>query len=64
MDGVLRPDVIGTNKDAFPLFRCPSCKQTGEIDEDQFHGRVSIQCPNPSCPYHETKDWSKVSASG
>lgn len=57
--GVLRPDQIGTNKESFPLFRCPGCKRSGTIDEDQFHGRVSIQCPLEGCNYHETKDWSK-----
>jgi hypothetical protein len=55
--GVLPPDIIGTTQEAFPLFRCPNCKRTGTIDEDQFHGRVSVMCG--SCDYHETKDWSK-----
>lgn len=52
----LREDVIGANKESFPLFRCPSCKGTGGIDEEQFQGKVSIVCP--FCDYHETKDWS------
>lgn len=31
---------------------CPECGWRGPIDDDQFHGRVSIDCPH--CPYHET----------
>ena len=54
---VLRNDVIGANQESFPLFRCPGCKGMGDIDDDQFHGRVSIDCTN--CEYHETKDWSQ-----
>lgn len=33
-------------------FKCPGCQQWGDIDNDQFHGQVSIDCPN--CEYHET----------
>ena len=57
--GILRPDVIGATRESFPLFRCPQCKHSGFIDEDQFHGRVSIVCPTPDCTYHETKAWDK-----
>lgn len=35
-------------------FRCSGCKGIGAIDDDQIHGRVSIQC---ECGYHETVDW-------
>ena len=58
--GTLKADVIGATKESFPLFRCPDCKLTGSIDDDQFHGRVSIVCSY--CSYHETKDWSQVNA--
>ena len=34
------------------LFVCPNCGLEGIIDDDQYHGRVSIDCPD--CPYHET----------
>ena len=37
---------------------CPSCKQTGFIDEDQYRGKVSVICPRPGCGYHETHDLS------
>ena len=33
-------------------YKCPGCQNWGDIDEDQFHGTVSIDCPN--CEYHET----------
>lgn len=38
--------------------RCPGCGQVGMIDEDQYKGRVSIQCTN--CPYHETHDLTSL----
>lgn len=53
---MIRRDMIGASKESFPLFRCPTCLGVGDIDADQFHGRVSILCEN--CGYHETKDWS------
>lgn len=55
MSGFLRRGTVGATAESFPLFRCPGCGLVGEIDEDQFHGRVSIVCP---CGYHETRDWS------
>lgn len=57
MSGLLRPDVVGATGESFPLFRCPGCGETGTIDDDQFHGRVSIACPF-ACGYHEQRDWS------
>ena len=33
-------------------FKCPICGIWGTIDEDQFNGRISIDCPN--CEFHET----------
>lgn len=35
--------------------RCPACRYEGLIDDDQYHGRVSIVC---DCGYHETHDLS------
>lgn len=32
-------------------FQCPTCRGRGEIDEDQFYGKVSIECP---CGFHQT----------
>lgn len=53
--GFLRAGVRGATTESFPLFRCPGCGRTGEIDEDQFHECVSIQC---ECGWHETINWS------
>lgn len=58
MAGLLRAGVRGATAESFPLFRCPGCGTTGDIDDDQFHGRVSIECPTPGCGYHDTRDWS------
>jgi hypothetical protein len=42
------------------ILACPKCGQKGLLDNDQFHGRVSVMCPNDECDYHETHDFSKV----
>ena len=34
--------------------QCPKCKIWATIDDDQFHGRVSLDCPTESCDFHET----------
>lgn len=34
-------------------FQCPKCNIRGSLDDDQFHGRVSILC---DCGFHETID--------
>jgi hypothetical protein len=47
--------------------RCPGCGSWGDIDDDQLHGRVSVEhtvgtddrgnyC-STGCGYHETVDW-------
>jgi len=33
---------------------CPDCGIIGDLDTDQWHGRVSIQCPGEGCKFHET----------
>lgn len=40
--------------------RCPVCGQWGYIDDDQFYGRVSIQCQMPGCDFHQTRDLSEA----
>ncbi len=34
--------------------KCPGCGLVARVDQEQFEGKVSIDCPE--CPYHETHD--------
>lgn len=43
-------------------FCCPGCHLHADIDDDQLHGRVSIDCPD--CPYHETLSETPVVIAG
>ncbi len=49
------------------LFECPGCGTWAYLDEDQWHGRVSVDHSgevSPStgaiCEYHETHDYADV----
>jgi hypothetical protein len=43
--------------------QCPQCGQWGEIDEDQLHGRVSVDhSDGEKCTFHETRDWFSTAA--
>ncbi len=53
---VKRPEVL-RQFGKWWIVRCPGCGLEARIDDDQYHGRVSIDCP--ACPYHETHDLSK-----
>ena len=48
--------VIRDGKEIWKLL-CPACKQWGSIDNDQFNGKISVQCECGN--YHETVDFSK-----
>lgn len=47
--------------------RCPGCGAWGRIDDDQLHGRVSVDHSGDDapvtvyapegCTFHETRDW-------
>ncbi len=37
-------------------FRCPDCHQWGDIDDDQFRGRVSIDHTDTGCTFHQAYD--------
>lgn len=41
------------------LFECPGCQQWAYLDDDQWHGRVSVDHAADGCPggYHETHDY-------
>lgn len=36
---------------------CPGCGGFGSLDDDQFHGRVSVQC---DCGFHETVNFAEL----
>lgn len=40
--------------------KCPGCGTWGLLDEDQLHGRVSVDHAAQGCPggYHETHDFA------
>jgi hypothetical protein len=47
-------------RDGSPVYqlRCPGCGVWGDIDDDQRHGRVSVDHTNmDGCTFHETRDW-------
>lgn len=36
--------------------QCPNCDVWAEIDDDQYHGKVSMLC---GCGYHETHNFQR-----
>ena len=42
--------------------KCPGCGIWAYIDDDQWYGKVSIDCPN--CSYHETHNFSAEHGQG
>ena len=48
------------NRDGKPSynFECPGCGEWGALDDDQFHGRVSVDHTSDRCTYHETHDFA------
>ena len=56
-EGRLRK-VISDGEEVVKL-QCPQCGHWGEIDEDQLHGRVSVDhTDDPVCTFHETRNWA------
>jgi len=37
--------------------KCPKCGIWADADHDQFDGKVSLDCPNTVCDYHETHNF-------
>ena len=37
-------------------YKCPDCNVWGYIDDDQYEGKISIQC---SCGFHKTLNLKK-----
>lgn len=44
------------------LFECPGCGQWAYLDDDQWHGRVSVDHASQGClgGYHETHDYAQA----
>lgn len=42
--------------------RCPSCGTFADIDDDQYRGRVSVECGTPGCAFHETHNFAQLEA--
>ena len=53
-NAVTRDGVVGW------LWECPGCGTWGNLDDDQWHGRVSVDHAADGCPggYHETHDFA------
>lgn len=43
---------------------CPGCGKWAQIDDDQLHGRVSVDHTDTGCTYHETHDFAAEIAKG
>lgn len=56
------------NSDGQPnwLLECPGCGQWGGLDDDQLHGRVSVDHDSQGCAghYHETHDYCAAILTG
>ena len=49
------------------LLVCPGCGEVGSLDDDQAHGRISVNHASGGCPglYHETHDfWTAAESAG
>jgi hypothetical protein len=60
-----RDAMRGNREDAW-LLECPGCGQWAYLDDDQWHGRVSVDHAADGCPggYHETHDYSAALDAG
>lgn len=49
---------LGDSESPLIRLRCPSCGTFAEIDEDQYRGRVSVECSTAGCAFHETHNFA------
>ena len=38
--------------------KCPGCGAWGDLDDDQFHGRISVL--HEECGFHDTQNWGAI----
>ena len=59
--GVLKPITRIITRDTNPVrqAQCPGCGIWADVDDDQWSGRVSMDCAE--CDYHETHDLRELS---
>ena len=50
------PPTYSERREPWAVVRCPGCKGAGTVDLDQYQGKVSLDCGNPDCEYHEIHD--------
>lgn len=68
MNVIMLPTSVGgalrqVIRDGCPLWqlRCPGCGTWADIDDDQLHGRVTVDHTNQEgCWYHETHDFAAL----
>ena len=55
----MRYDIQDWKQDGKPIkkLKCPDCGVLGEIDDDQYHGRISTWC---ECGFHETINFAEL----
>lgn len=51
---------VSRDDDTRWLLECPGCGEWGGLDDDQLHGRVSVDHASMGCigGYHETHDFA------
>lgn len=49
--------LVDPTPDSYAVCNCPNCGAFTVMDEDQYHGRVSMLC---DCGYHETHDMAQL----
>lgn len=62
-------EIRRVTRDGVPtlLLVCPGCGEIGSLDDDQAHGKVSVDHASMGCPggYHETHDfWAAAERAG
>ena len=49
---------LGDSVSPLIKLRCPLCGTFADLDDDQYHGRISVECATPGCTFHESHNFS------